>query len=98
MSTTPDTTGPRQPRMIDVVAAELQDLQQQSVSFRESIDTAKTAAKKNYFKKKLRKNNKRMMNMLVAFEKLRGRSISTATDAPVEPEPTPPEPAIVPED
>lgn len=91
-----DTTGPSSPRMIDVVAAELNELQSDSLKFRTAIDEAKTKAKKDYFKKKLKKNNKRMMNMLVAFEKLRGRSISTVPDAENLPEPEAPE--LVPED
>lgn len=92
-----DTTGPAQPRLIDVVAAELHDLQNESMNFRKKIDEAKTQVKRQYYKKKLRKNNKRMMNMLVAFEKLRGRA-DTSTDAPVQADPELPEQPIVPED
>lgn len=80
-----------QPRMIDIVAAELQDLQADSLRFRDAIETAKTNAKKNLYRKKLKKNNKKMMNMLVAFDKLRGKEASTATDAENPPEPERPE-------
>jgi len=86
-----DTSADTQFRMIDVVAAELQELQSDSMRFREEADTAKTSAKKKYFMKKLKKNNKKMMNMLVAFDKLRGREVSTATDAENLPEPERPE-------
>lgn len=93
-----DTTGPKQPRMIDIVAAELHDLQQYSLKFRTAMDNAKTKAKKTYYQKKLKKNNKKMMNMLVAFEKLRGREADTSADAENIPEPEIPSPAIIPDD
>jgi len=81
----------KQPRMIDVVAAELRELQDDSLRFREAVTGAKTSAKRKYFLKKLKKNNKKMMNMLVAFDKLRGREADTSTDAEVLPEPERPE-------
>lgn len=93
-----DTSDVGQFRMIDVVAAELHALQQDSLRFRKEMDTAKTNVKKNHFRKKLKKSNKKMMNMLVAFEKLRGKEADTSTDAVVIPEPEAPEPVIVPED
>lgn len=86
-----DTSADTQFRMIDVVAAELQALQEDSMKFREELTNAKTSVKRNYFRKKLTKNNKKMMNMLVAFDKLRGREVSTATDDEVIPEPERPE-------
>jgi hypothetical protein len=86
-----DTSGPSQPRMIDIVSAELRDLQADSLKFREQITNAKTSVKRKYFEKKLKKNNKRMMNMLVAFDKLRGRHADTSIDADNAPEPERPE-------
>ena len=86
-----DTSSDSQPRMIDIVAAELQALQADSLKFRDNIANAKTSAKRNYFTKKLKKNNKLMMNMLVAFDKLRGREADTSHDAENIPEPERPE-------
>jgi hypothetical protein len=87
-----NTSAPSQPRMIDIVAAELTDLQATSLTFREKVEGAKTNAKRQYFMKKLKKNNKKMMNMLVAFEKLRGKEVSTETNAENIPEPEVPNP------
>ncbi len=87
----PDTTASGQPRMIDIVAAELKDLQTDSLNFRGQVETAKTTTKRRYFQKKLKKNNKRMMNMLVAFDKLRGRQVDTSATAVPNPEPERPE-------
>ncbi len=92
MNTDPnDTTASGQPRMIDIVAAELKELQTDSLNFRGQVETAKTTTKRQYFQKKLKKNNKRMMNMLVAFDKLHGRQVDTSTNAVPNPEPERPE-------
>lgn len=75
-----DTSGPAQPRLIDIVQAELVDGVAVSKALREKIETAKTTAKKRYYLKKLKKNNIHVMQMLQAADRLKRREESTATE------------------
>ena len=54
----------------DVVIVEIQELMKTSKELQQNIKEAKTAVKSEYFRKKIKKNNERLMEMLVALEKL----------------------------
>ena len=61
-----DTSTP-QPKLIDIAKAEFMHLLGQAKEYQEKISAAKTGAKRNYYKKKLKKNNVEAMQMLVAM-------------------------------
>lgn len=65
----------------DIVRNEVQQLMATSKEYREKIDDAKTKTKKDWYLKKLKKNNTRLLNVLVAIEKVR-----KAKESPNEPE------------
>lgn len=71
-----DTSTP-QPTLADIVRAEIASLRDTSLQYRKIIDTAKTNYKKQYYMKKLKKNNKKLMEMLIALDRL---PTSTATN------------------
>ena len=72
-----DTSTP-QPKLIDIAKAEFMYLLEQAKEYKEKIDTAKTGAKRNLYKKKLKKNNIEAMQMLVAIEKLEAKEGDTS--------------------
>lgn len=55
--------------MRSVLQAEINDLITISAQYQSEINTAKTNIKKIYIKKKLKKNNDKLFEMLVAFDK-----------------------------
>ena len=63
-------TSMSQPSLVDIVRAEITELRDTSLKYRKLIDTAKTKYKKQYYTKKLAKNNKKLMEMLVALDRL----------------------------
>ena len=73
-------TSVKQPRLIDYARAEFMHLLEQAKEYKEKINTAKTGTKRNYYKKKLKKNNVEAMQMLVAIEKLEAREADTSGD------------------
>lgn len=62
-------TSVEQPTLLDIIRAELRDLVATSRRYREIIGTAKTSTKKQTYERKLGKNNKKIMRMLLAAEK-----------------------------
>lgn len=57
-------------QLLDVIRAEVQSLITTSMSLREKIEKAGTSVKKEYYKKKLQKNNVRLMEMLQYADRL----------------------------
>lgn len=55
----------------DIVHGEVQRLMATSKEYRNKIDNAKTKTKKDLYLKKLKKNNTKLMNILVALEKVK---------------------------
>lgn len=55
----------------DLVQGEVQRLMATSKEYRNKIDNAKTKTKKNWYLKKLKKNNAKLMNVLIALEKVK---------------------------
>lgn len=55
----------------DLVQGEVQRLMSTSKEYRNKIDNAKTKTKKNWYLKKLKKNNAKLMNVLIALEKVK---------------------------
>ena len=49
----------------------IQELMQKAKDFRDLIQSAKTSTKKEYFKKKLRKNNEEAMQMLISLNRVK---------------------------
>ena len=56
--------------ILDVIQAEITDLMKLSQNYRERISSAKTSVKKNLYEKKLKKNNIKLMDMLMAADKI----------------------------
>lgn len=52
----------------DALIAEFKDLAKVSIEFKQKMDTAKTFAKREVYKKKLKKNNIRAAEVLSALE------------------------------
>ena len=65
-----DNTSTSAPTMKDMVMYEVKRLAMVSKHFQTNIKDAKTQPKKNYFLKKLRKNNKLLANMIIRLEQL----------------------------
>ncbi len=59
------------PKVDDLIKQELQRLMALSKKYRDMIDGAKTEPKRNLYSKKLKKNNLKLMNIMVALEKLK---------------------------
>lgn len=57
--------------LVDIIKGELQQAMQQSHKYQTLINDAKTHIKKDFYLRKLKKNNKEVMRLLVAFEKLK---------------------------
>ena len=55
----------------DVLAAEVQERMLTSKQYKDKINTAKTATKKQYYQKKLKKNNEEIFKFMMGLEKLR---------------------------
>ena len=64
--------------LIDIAKSEFTRLVGMARKYQEKINTAKTGAKRNYYKKKLKKNNVEAMQMLVAIEKLEAKEGDTS--------------------
>ena len=60
-----------QPNVDDLIRTELKRLMAQSKEFRDKIESAKTKTKVSVYKKKLKKNNIKLMNIMVALERLK---------------------------
>jgi len=54
----------------ETVKVELQSLIAQSVKFQNLINTSKTNVKQNLYKKKLKKNNEKIYDLLLALDKI----------------------------
>lgn len=61
----------------ETIVNEVQQLRNISINLISNMRTAKTKTKKDYFKKKLKKNNERLMQMLVALQSLPSGEVST---------------------
>ena len=75
-----DTTGPKPPSTLDIARGELHRLVHISAEYQRRINTAKTRAKVQFYKKKLKKNNLKVMQMSVAVDKLEKRHGDTSSD------------------
>jgi len=58
------------PQLIDVVSAEINNAIATSLSLKKQIKESKTTIKREFYKKKLKKNNQDLIQMLFAFDKL----------------------------
>ena len=58
------------PSLKDLIMIETKRLVALSKSYKEKIDTAKTKPKKDLYLKKLRKNNKKLADMIMRIERL----------------------------
>jgi len=56
--------------MREALKQEIQELADRSVQFKRTIDTAKTEVKKEIFRKKLRRNNNKVFEMIEALDKI----------------------------
>lgn len=72
----------------DVVLAEVQELVKTSKELQQNIKEAKTGVKSEYFRKKLKKNNERLMEMLIALEKLNHKEENNDSSPDTEEEQT----------
>lgn len=55
--------------LVDVIQAEVKSLASISTGFQQKIKEAKTTYKQSFYKKKLKKNNEKLFEMLVALNK-----------------------------
>ena len=65
-----NNTSNKQPSVLAFIRAELAKLVKISQQYRETINASKTSIKRKFYFKKLKKNNKRIMQMLVAADRL----------------------------
>lgn len=56
--------------LVNIIKDKLHEALQESYRFQAQIKEAKTRIKKNFYLRKLKKNNKEIMRLLVACEKL----------------------------
>lgn len=63
-------TAPQQVTMKDLVTQEVQRLVTISRHYQSKIEESKTKPKKEYFLKKLRKNNVKLADMIIRFEQM----------------------------
>jgi len=68
--TSPTNTDVTSPSIRDFVQQEALSLMTQSVTLNNQIKTAKTNYKKEYFLKKLKKNNKKALQMVTALTRM----------------------------
>lgn len=61
----------QQPAIDDLIKSELKRLMLISTELRDKIKSAKTKPKKDIYTKKLKKNNLKLMNIMIALEKLK---------------------------
>ena len=64
----------QKPSIDEMIRGELQRLMLYSKELRDKIESAKTKTKKDLYSKKLKKNNLKLMNIMVALEKIQKSS------------------------
>jgi hypothetical protein len=69
--------------MREALKQEIQELADKSVEFKRTIDTAKTELKKEIFRKKLRRNNNKVFEMIDALNKIPAEQVEAANDSQV---------------
>lgn len=58
------------PSLKDIVSAELAEVAKISLEYKQKMEEAKTQIKRDYYRRKMTKNNKEIMRLLVAANKL----------------------------
>lgn len=67
----------KEPGIVELtLKQEAQDLLTNSINLKKSLDSSKTETKRKYFKKKLKANNQKMLEVLVALERVRPKDES----------------------
>lgn len=74
------TTSTPVPTMRDILIAEIRHLMALSKTYRVSIQEASTKTKVDFYKKKLKKNNNLLANMLLRLDHLTKKDASTSTE------------------
>jgi len=64
----------------DALIAEIQDAIRLSTEYKEKVDTAKTKVKRDTYKKKLKKNNMLVADMVMALDKLNKQDYNTTNN------------------
>ncbi len=59
----------RQPTVLEMLQYELRERMKVSLDYKKKIDEAKTKPKKDYYKKKIKKNNVQALKILTAIER-----------------------------
>lgn len=71
------TAGPPQPTTLDIARGEQYHILQESVKFKGLMDSAKTSAKRQFYAKKLKKNNLKYLRISQAIKILATRQGDT---------------------
>ncbi len=66
--------------VIDMLQVELRRLMENALKIKKKIDTAKTDYKKNYYGKKLKKNNMEALKVLTAIERVKPKDDKQKTN------------------
>jgi len=74
MTDTTDSTTTPQPTLAQIIESEIKHLSDISKVYQKEINEAKTSYKKKYFHKKLKKNNEKLFEMLIALQKVPKRT------------------------
>ena len=66
--------------VMDMLQVELRRLMENALNIKKKIDTAKTDYKKNYYGKKLKKNNMEALQVLTAIERVKPKDEQEKTN------------------